>query len=179
MKIIFGNHNRFSFLRTMRMISVNMWKHPAKIYWFNYSLFISYYSIIRTQSIFVLNPIFDGVWCRCHTLQLLKHNYSKMIHPTHTIIPYIWSHEYPLRLEPNFFSKFLLYLSYITCDEVNENSPSKIGLNNLKKLSLTKTLCGMVMSSLLIIFPRNKQTWFYPDKRVSETYFVQEMLFMA
>ena len=126
------------------------------------------------------NPILDGVWCRCHTLQLLKPYYSKMIHPTHTIIPYIWSHEYPLRLEPNFFSsKFQLYLSYITCDEVNENSPSKIGLNNLKKLSLTKTLCGMVMSSLLIIFPRNKQTWFYPDKRVSETYFVQEMLFMA
>ena len=100
MKIIFGNHNRFSFLRTMRMISVNMWKHPAKIYWFNYSLFISYYSNIRTQSIFVLNPIFDGVWCRCHTLQLFKHYYSKIMHPIHPIILYIWSHGYPLQLRP-------------------------------------------------------------------------------
>ena len=127
MKIYNHDSNAILYLWLLSFVGHNDY-FSTNLYWFNYSLFISYYSNIRTQSIFVLNPIFDGVWCRCHTLQLLKHNYSKMIHPTHTIIPYIWSHEYPLRLEPNFFSKFLLYLSYITCDEVNENSPSKIGL---------------------------------------------------
>ena len=46
------------------------------------------------------NPIFDGVWHRCRTLQLFTQYYSKIIHPTHPVIPYIWSHDYPLQLRP-------------------------------------------------------------------------------
>ena len=33
--------------------------------------------------------------------------------------------------DPKNVSKCQMYLSYITCDEVNENSPSKIGLMEL------------------------------------------------
>ena len=46
------------------------------------------------------DPIFDEVWHRHHTLQLFKHYYFKIMHPTHPIKPYIWSHEYPLQLRP-------------------------------------------------------------------------------
>ena len=56
------------------------------------------YKGLKVNGLKVLNPILDGVWHRHHILQLFKHYYSKIIHPTHPIIPYIWSHEYPLQL---------------------------------------------------------------------------------
>ena len=56
------------------------------------------------------NVGFDGmVWMHYLRVIMLKklehrhhalHYYSKIIHPTHPIIPYIWSHEYPLQLRP-------------------------------------------------------------------------------
>ena len=86
-----------------------------------------------------INPIFDGVWCRCHTLQLLKHNYSKMIHPTHTIIPYIWSHEYPLRLEPNFFFfKISIVFELYNLWRSERKQPIKNRVKQFKKAELDK-----------------------------------------
>ena len=51
------------------------------------------------------------------------------MHPTHPIILYIGHMDTLHSSDPKNVSKFQMYLSYITCDEVNENSPSKTGLS--------------------------------------------------
>ena len=95
-----------------------------------------------------INPISDGVWCQHHTLQLLKHYYSKMIHPTHTIIPYIWSHEYPLRLEPKFFFKISIVLELHNLWRSERKQPIK----NRVKSEWWKT---MMFSKKLLYFQTN------------------------
>ena len=88
-----------------------------------------------------------------HTLPTFKHCNYKVMHPTITIIPYIWQHEYSL--------KFQFQLRYTTCDKVIKNSPSKIGLTRVKSKPKhsSKLLVWIYLVKYRILWKKSRLSW--------------------
>ena len=94
----------------------------------------------------IFNPILDGVWQVSHTLQLQSIITLRwcIMHHTHLIIPYIWSHEYPLHHRPKKSFKIVIVFEIHNLWQSDQNSPCKIGLNKLQQIVET-TLANKII----------------------------------